>query len=526
MSDHSFARLLIYATHVIEAHKNLLCELDGEVGDGDHGVSLTIGMRAGRRALQELAAPTPEQCFAAMGEAFADEVGASSGVIYEAAFSAAGRSLKGVAQLHEARHWNSILSAIAASVKEIGHAELGDKTMLDAWLPAAEAHNQHCSAGHDPAACLSAAVDAAWDGVERTTPLIPRRGRASLLGERARGHPDAGATSAYLIIRALRDGLLAPGGPILPSAQRVDCPEREDIEQSLAPWRPSVLTWQAYAPYLASGGSFSRMLEELADLDFFAAVELPSVQSATERKRIRRLVGQHQWHAMIWASDIQARERLHLAAAEGAERTRARKRFHQLLDEAAECGALRFGFCSPASVEPARRNEARHALTEELTDLAHESKKRGLALVFEGLDVQAHKKGLLGNTEELSQLARDVRAAVPGFGLVWDSAHAALNGDDLVASYRTLAPHVLIAHFSEAVLDPALPEYGDRHLPIGCGSVATPANIRNLIAHMRQDHRADGAPLFLAVEELITDYACRGADGIQRAWTYLAKNLS
>jgi dihydroxyacetone kinase-like protein len=522
MSVTPFSSLLLYVTHVIEAHKDLLCELDGEVGDGDHGVSLTIGMRAARRALQNLVSPTPEQCLVAMSEAFADEVGASSGVIYEAAFASAGRALRGVTAVNDASHWQTLLHALASSVKDTGHASVGDKTMLDAWLPAAEAHQLACKSGRDSVACLTAAVDAAWDGVRNTKDQIPRRGRASLLGERARGHPDAGATSAYLMIRALRDGLAMPEGPGTPISI-AQLPSIEDVARGFSPWRPSVLTWQAYAPYLAAGGRLSRVLEELRPLDFFGAVELPCVEDSTQRKRLRQLVQQNGWQAVIWASEIQSREKLHLAAPASADRTRSRERFHQLLNEAAECGASRFGFCSPPTVAT-EIGSAKEALAEELAKLAREAEKRGITLIFEGLDTNAHKRGLLGNTQELAHLATTVRAEVPGFGLVWDAAHTALNGEDLVTSYCALAPHVLVAHISEAILDRANAEFGDRHLPLGHGSVITPRQISALASAMRREYRGDGAPLFVAAEEWNSDYACNGTQGLRRAWSYLTQH--
>lgn len=521
MNGTEFARLLGYMAHAIESHRDLLCALDGEVGDGDHGVSMAVGMRAARHALGALPSPTPESCLAAMSDAFADEVGASSGVIYEAAFSAAARSVQGLDAMDKPEDWDRVFHAIAQAVKETGKAELGDKTMLDAWLPAAEALHRAREQGKDAAGCLTAAVDAAAEGVARTADLIPRRGRASLLGERARGHRDAGASSAYLMIRALRDGVVSPGGPNPPTATRNVFLDAPAMQRRLAPWRPSVLTWQAFAPFLAMGGSHARMLEEVASLEFFSCVELTTIEAPSERKKIRRLVQDQNWHAVVWASDAQAREELHLGSADKARRHRSRERYRTLLDEAAECGATRFGFCSPPDLPGEDRNGAIDRLAEELIDLSLEADRRGMAVIFEGLDRHAHKKGMLGTSPELDRMARRIRQSAPGFGLVWDAAHTALNGEELVESYKLIAPHVVIAHLSEAVLDKDHPDYGDRHLPFGTGSVLTRANVRDLIGRMRQEHRTDGVPLCLAIEELSTEYGLHASDLLQRAWAEL-----
>ena len=199
------AAALIHVADVIEANKDYLCELDGEVGDGDHGVSMTIGWRTARKALRQLPSPTPETALRAVSDAFADEVGAASGVMYEVGFAAAAQAAAGKAELNRCEDWAAVIGGLIGEIQSIGKAQLGDKTLVDAWLPAAQA--LRAAAGKPLEAGLAAATAAAMDGVQRTKDLIPKRGRASRLGERARGHQDAGATSAYLMMRALAESL-------------------------------------------------------------------------------------------------------------------------------------------------------------------------------------------------------------------------------------------------------------------------------------------------------------------------------
>jgi phosphoenolpyruvate---glycerone phosphotransferase subunit DhaL len=198
---------LINIANMIEANKDYLCALDSEVGDGDHGVSMTIGMRTARKALLALQNPTPESAFRTVAEAFGDEVGAASGVLYETAFEAAAKACAGKASLDSSSDWTSVLEAIANEIKTIGKVELGDKTMFDAWQPAATALRKAAIQGESLKSSLDAATAAALKGVEDTKQLIPKKGRASRLGERARGFQDAGATSAYLMIKTLGESL-------------------------------------------------------------------------------------------------------------------------------------------------------------------------------------------------------------------------------------------------------------------------------------------------------------------------------
>jgi phosphoenolpyruvate---glycerone phosphotransferase subunit DhaL len=199
--------ILTNVTNVIEANKDYLCALDSEVGDGDHGVSMTIGMRTARKALAALEQPTPESAFRAVAEAYADEVGAASGVLYETAFEAAAKAASGKATLDTSADWAGVFEAVAGEIQTIGKVQLGDKTMYDAWQPAALALREAVKKESPLQSSLAKATAAALKGVEDTKNLIPKRGRASRLGERARGYQDAGATSAYLIIKTIEESL-------------------------------------------------------------------------------------------------------------------------------------------------------------------------------------------------------------------------------------------------------------------------------------------------------------------------------
>jgi phosphoenolpyruvate---glycerone phosphotransferase subunit DhaL len=199
--------ILITITNVIEENKDYLCALDSEVGDGDHGVSMTIGMRTARKALLALQNPTPEMAFRTVAEAYADEVGAASGVLYETAFEAAAKAVAGKSVLETSADWASVLEAVANEIQTVGKVHLGDKTMYDAWQPAANALRQAANNNESLQNALRKSTAAALKGVEDTKDLIPKRGRASRLGERARGHQDAGATSAYLMIKTIEESL-------------------------------------------------------------------------------------------------------------------------------------------------------------------------------------------------------------------------------------------------------------------------------------------------------------------------------
>jgi phosphoenolpyruvate---glycerone phosphotransferase subunit DhaL len=190
----------------IEAEKDWLCRLDGVIGDADHGVTMSIGFQAVQDALARLdpQAIEPTSVFNTAASSFLNAVGASSGPLYATAFTRAGAAVKGKTAL-EGDAIVDVLAAMAKGIQDRGKAERGDKTMLDAWLPAVEAARAGQAEGRPITDCLAAAVSAAQAGAEATKSMVASKGRASRLGERALGHMDPGAASAVIVLRAFAE---------------------------------------------------------------------------------------------------------------------------------------------------------------------------------------------------------------------------------------------------------------------------------------------------------------------------------
>ena len=188
----------------IAADKDRLCQLDGVIGDADHGVTMQIGFAAVTEMLNSLDpdAIDPTAVFNAAAKSFLNAVGASSGPLYATAFMRAGAAVKGRATL-DRDAVATVVGAMAKGIQDRGKGERGDKTMLDAWIPAAEAIEAAAAEDKPLKACLDAAADAAAKGAEATKSMVASKGRASRLGERALGHMDPGAASAVTILRTI-----------------------------------------------------------------------------------------------------------------------------------------------------------------------------------------------------------------------------------------------------------------------------------------------------------------------------------
>ncbi|OWJ66054.1 dihydroxyacetone kinase family protein [Inquilinus limosus] len=182
-----------------EAH---LTDLDSRAGDGDLGASMVRAAEA-IHALPEAAWANPAKALAAVGDALRRAIGGSSGPFYATALLRASRRLAGEAT-PALKTWAEAFTVAVQAIGDLGGAKPGDRTMLDALHPAAEAFSAAVASGKSPAEAWGVCVAAAAAGTDATARMLPRLGRASYLGERAIGVPDAGAAAALVWLQALK----------------------------------------------------------------------------------------------------------------------------------------------------------------------------------------------------------------------------------------------------------------------------------------------------------------------------------
>lgn len=185
---------------VYEENRGWLTELDSAIGDADHGTSMARGFAAVREALAKSVPADVPALFKSVSMTLIKSVGGAAGPLYGTLFMKAGPLLGGevtAAALADA------FAAGVEGIKKMGKAQAGEKTMLDAWLPAVEALRNAAALGEKEA--LAAMAAAAKQGMEATVPRLATKGRASYLGERSIGHQDPGATSTWLLLRTLAE---------------------------------------------------------------------------------------------------------------------------------------------------------------------------------------------------------------------------------------------------------------------------------------------------------------------------------
>ena len=206
VTKHHIVQWLEHTAAVLNDNKAYLSELDSPIGDADHGINMSRGFKAVLAKLPSVADKDIGNILKTTGMALISSVGGASGPLYGTFFMRSGAALISKEELTN----DDVLQLFRDGVEGIaqrGRPQLGDKTMFDAWSPALSALQAAFLTSNDVVAAVRSMVAAAEQGMQNTIPLQARKGRASYLGERSIGHQDPGATTTFLMLKALLETL-------------------------------------------------------------------------------------------------------------------------------------------------------------------------------------------------------------------------------------------------------------------------------------------------------------------------------
>lgn len=193
---------------VARRDQDALSQLDANVGDGDFGSSLALGFEQVENTLAELGEDAAmDQLLKSCGLAIIDHCGGCTGPLWGGAFRAAAKSVKGKESL-ALGDVAQLMRAAVDSVQKQGGAQLGDKTLLDAAIPAADSLEESARAGEALEPAMKKAAAAARKSADATADIIAMKGRARTLGKRSLGFPDPGAVAVATMLEEIADGLL------------------------------------------------------------------------------------------------------------------------------------------------------------------------------------------------------------------------------------------------------------------------------------------------------------------------------
>jgi len=198
--------ILLDLVSTIQSNSARLSEIDGAIGDGDHGINMNKGFTLVAQAVESQDEVDLASGLDLLGTTLFNEIGGAMGPLYGNIFM----EMAGPAQDKSSIDrdtFGTMLAAALEAVQMLGDAKVGDKTLVDTLAPANEAYQNAVSNDASFSDALSQMIDAAEKGKESTRDLVAKIGRASRLGERSRGHLDAGATSCYLILKSMADSI-------------------------------------------------------------------------------------------------------------------------------------------------------------------------------------------------------------------------------------------------------------------------------------------------------------------------------
>ncbi|MBC7331977.1 MAG: dihydroxyacetone kinase subunit L [Synergistetes bacterium] len=204
-------KFLEKAADLIKQNRDYLTQLDSAIGDADHGINMDRGFTKIMSTLNSVKDKDIGSILRACSMALVSTVGGAAGPLYGTAFMYAAKVLDKKEEITPQELYQALKSALEG-IQVRGKAAEGEKTMVDAIAPALRAFEEKLQAGASLKEILQAAVEAAEQGMKNTIPMKATKGRASYLGERSIGHQDPGATSSYLLFKAMLDVVEEEGG--------------------------------------------------------------------------------------------------------------------------------------------------------------------------------------------------------------------------------------------------------------------------------------------------------------------------
>ena len=202
MNSNKVKEVLIAISNKINEEKDFLTELDNKIADGDHGINLARGFSAVEEMIKDSSDEDLGTIFKNVGMKLVSTVGGAAGPLYGTAFLRAANVVNNKNDISLV-DFVYCLDAAIEGVKFRGKSVQGEKTMLDAMIPALEAINNSLANKDDNKTALYNGVNAAFDGVDYTKTIVATKGRASYIGDRSIGYQDPGATSFSLILETI-----------------------------------------------------------------------------------------------------------------------------------------------------------------------------------------------------------------------------------------------------------------------------------------------------------------------------------
>lgn len=256
--------------------------------------------------------------------------------------------------------------------------------------------------------------------------------------------------------------------------------------------KPSILFSELFYPWSREEEKMFEAIKRISEDEYYQSMEIGPIKSSKTRSKIAKIKEDKEIVLTHWLTPALIEQGLNPSTIDSSLRKQTIAALKELVDIASECGINNVALISGEDPGLEKREEARKGLEEVIFSLCHKaSEYEGMNVLIEPLDRGKHKNNLIGPIKEAVDLLDKIHSQYSNLYLSWDSAHAALNEEDLMESIEFANDRILQIHLSNAVLDKDSELYGDNHMDIGAPGFLDDQmgyNIINKFAHVTKDH--------------------------------------
>ena len=227
------------------------------------------------------------------------------------------------------------------------------------------------------------------------------------------------------------------------------------------------VTSEIFAGEIERDDHLLEIVNRLCGMGYYERIGVGLMYDENIARKVRNMTERSGVKLLLWIVHQMNGEGLDISSPDSSLRTKSLRRVMEFVDMAAASGADCLGMCSGPNPENNDRKIAFQCLEDSLVQIHERLKQYNMSLLVEPLDSGAHKNKLLGTTQDTLELIRVLEGHGINLDIVWDTAHVALNGDDLFASQEKLHEHISHYHLANAVLDTSSNLFGDWHMPYG-----------------------------------------------------------